>query len=206
MLCKKTANSKGCDGLLGAGKTVTENRKGDRCLFWQIEAGIEYQAPAVVKFNFFRTRTAHDSYAVVSNQSVLYAKRHDMTETGLPKDRVPAIRVPAMPKDANEGGSIFGGWIMSYVDIAGSLPAVVRAKGPVVTRAVESFEFKKPVFVGDVISCYADIISEGKSSIKVKVEVYSQSIAKGEIVCNKVTEAVLVYVAIGGDRKPRHLP
>ena len=129
-----------------------------------------------------------------------------MTEVGLPEGRIPIIRVPAMPADANAGGSIFGGWIMSYVDIAGSMPALVRAKGPVVTRAVESFEFKKPVFVGDVISCYADIISEGKSSIKVKVEVYSQSITKGETTCNKVTEAVLVYVAIGDDRKPRHLP
>ena len=129
-----------------------------------------------------------------------------MAEDCLPKDKIPAIRVPAMPADANAGGSIFGGWIMSYVDIAGSMPALVRAKGPIVTRAVESFEFKKPVFVGDVISCYADIISEGKSSIKVKVEVYAQSITKGEVTCNKVTEAVLVYVAIGEDRKPRHLP
>ena len=129
-----------------------------------------------------------------------------MAEDCLPKDKIPAIRVPAMPADANAGGSIFGGWIMSYVDIAGSMPALVRAKGPIVTRAVESFEFKKPVFVGDVISCYADIISEGKSSIKVKVEVYAQSITKGEVSCNKVTEAVLVYVAIGEDRKPRHLP
>ena len=129
-----------------------------------------------------------------------------MAEDCLPKDKIPAIRVPAMPADANAGGSIFGGWIMSYVDIAGSMPALVRAKGPIVTRAVESFEFKKPVFVGDVISCYANIISEGKSSIKVKVEVYAQSITKGEVTCNKVTEAVLVYVAIGEDRKPRHLP
>ena len=129
-----------------------------------------------------------------------------MTEVGLPEGRIPVIRVPAMPADANAGGSIFGGWIMSYVDIAGSMPALVRAKGPIVTRAVESFEFQKPVFVGDVVSCYADIISEGKSSIKVKVEVYSQSITKGETVCRKVTEAVLVYVAIGEDRKPRHLP
>lgn len=129
-----------------------------------------------------------------------------MTDMCLPKDRIPVIRVPAMPADANAGGSIFGGWIMSHVDIAGSLPALKRAKGPVVTRAVESFEFKKPVFIGDLISCYADIISEGKTSIKVRVEVYSQSVTKGEVVCNKVTEAVLVYVAIGDDRRPRALP
>ena len=129
-----------------------------------------------------------------------------MSETCLPKDRIPAIRVPAMPSDANAGGSIFGGWIMSHVDVAGSMPALVRARGPIVTRAVESFEFKRPVFVGDVISCYADIISEGKTSIKVKVEVYAESVNKGDITCNKVTEAILVYVAIGENRKPRALP
>lgn len=129
-----------------------------------------------------------------------------MTEECLPKDRTPAIRVPAMPKDANAGGSIFGGWIMSHVDIAGSIPALVRAKGAIVTRAVESFEFIKPVFVGDMISCYADIISEGRTSVKVKVEVYSEGISKGVVVCNKVSEAVLVYVAIDEGRKPRRLP
>lgn len=65
-----------------------------------------------------------------------------MTEAGLPEDRVPVIRVPATPTKANKGGSVFGGWIMSQVDIAGSIPAEVRAKGPIVTRAVDSFEFK----------------------------------------------------------------
>ena len=129
-----------------------------------------------------------------------------MTEVCLPKGKIPAIRVPAMPGDANAGGSIFGGWIMSHVDIAGSIPALERAKGPIVTRAVESFEFKKPVFVGDIISCYAEIVSEGRTSMKVKVEVFAENIHKGEITCNKVTEAVLIYVAINENRKPRGLP
>lgn len=129
-----------------------------------------------------------------------------MSETCLPEGRVPVLRVPAMPADANAGGSIFGGWIMSNVDIAGSIPALKRAKGPIVTRSVESFVFRKPVFVGDVISCYADIIGEGRSSIKVKVEVFAESIEKGEVSCRKVTAAILVYVAIDDDRKPRALP
>ena len=129
-----------------------------------------------------------------------------MTEDYLPNDKIPAIRVPAMPGDANAGGSIFGGWIMSHVDVAGSIPALERARGPIVTRAVESFEFKKPVFVGDLISCYADIISEGKTSIKVKVEVYAENIHNGVVSCTKVTEAVLVYVAIDENRRPRALP
>ena len=72
----------------------------------------------------------------------------------LPENKIPIIRVPAMPADLNEGGTVFGGWIMSQVDIAGSIPAAERAKGPVVTRAVDSFEFKKPVFAGDVITVH----------------------------------------------------
>jgi acyl-CoA thioesterase YciA len=129
-----------------------------------------------------------------------------MSEVTLPEDRMPVLRVPARPRDANMGGTIFGGWIMSHVDIAGSIPALERAKGAVVTRAVDSFEFKKPVFIGDLVSCYADIVSTGKSSIKVMVEVYAERMRKGVTDCVKVTEATLVYVAIDEHGKPRPLP
>ena len=129
-----------------------------------------------------------------------------MSENCLPEDMMPVLRVPARPLDANEGGSIFGGWIMSNVDIAGSVPALERARGPVVTRAVDSFEFKKPVFVGDLVSCYAKIIETGKTSVKVKVEVFVERLHKGETATEKVTEATLVYVAIDENRKPRALP
>jgi acyl-CoA thioesterase YciA len=129
-----------------------------------------------------------------------------MTENYLPEGMMPVLRLPARPQDANEGGSIFGGWIMSNVDIAGSVPALERAKGPVVTRAVDSFEFKKPVFVGDLVSCYAKIVETGRTSIKVKVEVFVERLHKGETTCEKVTEATLVYVAIDENRKPRALP
>ncbi len=123
----------------------------------------------------------------------------------LPTDRLPAIRVVAMPKDTNAGGSIFGGWIMSQIDIAGAIPALERAKGRVVTVAVNSMEFHEPVFVGDVVSCYADIVKTGRSSITIKVEVYSErNPACKEIV--KVTEAELTYVALDENRKPRPLP
>ncbi len=128
------------------------------------------------------------------------------SEDSLPENRMPVIRVPARPADQNPGGSIFGGWIMSYVDIAGSIPALKRVCGPVVTRAVDSFEFKKSVFVGDLVSCYADIISEGRTSIKVKVEVYAERMKRGETLCIKVTEATLTYVAIDESRKPKVLP
>jgi len=129
-----------------------------------------------------------------------------MSETGLPKGKIPVIRVPARPLDANKGGNIFGGWIMSQVDIAGSIPAEIRAKGRIVTRAVDSFEFKKPVFIGDLISCYADVIDVGRTSIKVKVDVYAQRINGAKIEAIMVTEATLTYVAIDEDGRPRAVP
>ncbi|MDT8281205.1 MAG: acyl-CoA thioesterase [Gammaproteobacteria bacterium] len=127
----------------------------------------------------------------------------NLVEDRLPENEIPVIRVPARPADQNPDGSIFGGWIMSYVDIAGSIPALARVRGPVVTRAVDSFEFKKPVFVGDLISCYANIVSEGRTSMKVKVVVYAERMKKGDACCIKVTEAVLTYVAIDENRRPK---
>ena len=73
-------------------------------------------------------------------------------EVKLPADKQPAVRVMPMPSDANVHGDVFGGWIMSQVDIAGSIPAVVRANGRVATVAVNSFVFKQPVYVGDLVS------------------------------------------------------
>ena len=129
-----------------------------------------------------------------------------MIATHLPVGKIPVIRLLATPADANKGGSIFGGWIMSQVDIAGSIPAELRAKGAIVTRAVDSFEFKKPVFVGDLISCYAEVIAEGHSSIKVKVDVYAQRMRAENIETIMVTEATLTYVAIDLNGRPRALP
>jgi acyl-CoA thioesterase YciA len=100
---------------------------------------------------------------------------------------------------------VFGGWIMAQVDVAGSLPAVRRANGRVATIAVNSFLFKNPVFVGDLLSFYADIVKVGNTSITVYVEVYAE---RNRLQTNvvKVTEATLTYVATGADRKPRQLP
>ncbi|HQS58120.1 MAG: acyl-CoA thioesterase [Gallionellales bacterium 35-53-114] len=120
-------------------------------------------------------------------------------------NREPTIRVAAMPSDANYSGDMFGGWIMGQVDIAGSIPALHRAKGRVVTVSVNSFVFKEPIFMGDIVSFYAEIIKVGRTSITVDVQVYAQR-DPAKPVCVKVTEAVLTYVAIGEDRKPRVLP
>ena len=130
----------------------------------------------------------------------------DSLPDSLPIGRMPVIRVPARPADQNPGGSIFGGWIMSQVDIAGSIPALERVRGPVVTRAVDSFEFRKPVFVGDLVSLYAEIISEGRTSLKVKVEVYAERMRQETTAVVKVTEAILTYVAIDKNRRPIRLP
>lgn len=119
--------------------------------------------------------------------------------------RQPTIRVAAMPSDANYTGDIFGGWLMGQVDIAGSIPAVHRARGRVATVAVNSFVFKQPIFVGDVVSFYTHIVKVGKSSITVDVEVYVQR-NPANPVCLKVTEATLTYVAVGEDRRPRVVP
>ncbi|HSU44544.1 MAG TPA: acyl-CoA thioesterase [Casimicrobiaceae bacterium] len=118
---------------------------------------------------------------------------------------MPALRVTPMPADANFHGDIFGGWIMSQVDIAGAIPASRRARGRVATVAVNSFVFKEPVLIGDVVSIYATIERTGRTSITVAVEVYAQRNPDAEIVV-KVTEASLTYVAVGADRRPRELP
>jgi acyl-CoA thioesterase YciA len=118
---------------------------------------------------------------------------------------LPALRVTPMPADANANGDIFGGWIMSQVDIAGSVPAARRARGRIATVAVNSFVFKQPVLVGDLVSFYATIEKTGRTSITVSVEVYAQRNPDQEVTV-KVTEASLTYVAVGPDRKPRELP
>src|SRR6185503_4783656 len=122
--------------------------------------------------------------------------------TNLPTGKDPILRVAPMPRDSNQTGDIFGGWIMAQVDIAGSIPAMRLAKGRVATVAVNSFQFKQPVLVGDVISLYADVVRVGRTSITVNVEVYAQRRPEREEVV-KVTEATLTYVAIDSDRNPR---
>ncbi len=125
--------------------------------------------------------------------------------TNLPEGKSPTLRVMPMPADANVHGDVFGGWIMAQVDIAGSLPAVRRSNGRVATIAVNSFLFKQPVFVGDLLSFYAEIVKVGNTSITVYVEVFAErNRLQTETV--KVTEATLTYVATDESRKPRQIP
>ena len=124
----------------------------------------------------------------------------DSMVNGLP-DGQPTTRVLAMPTDTNASGDIFGGWIMSHVDIAASIAAHRRARTRAVTVAVNSFQFKKPVFVGDLISCYAKIEKVGSTSLTVFVEVYAER-GRQQTETVKVTEATLTFVAIDEDGRP----
>ena len=121
-------------------------------------------------------------------------------------DEQPVLRIVPMPADTNAHGTIFGGWVMAQVDIAGSIPAWARAEGPVVTVAVNSFQFKEAVFVGDIVSFYARVMKVGRTSITVDVEVFAQRGRGGKRDVVRVTEAQLTYVAVDANRKPRALP
>ena len=126
--------------------------------------------------------------------------------TSLPPGEQPVLRIVPMPADTKAHGTIFGGWVMSQVDIAGSVAAYERAAGPTVTIAVNSFVFKEPVFVGDLVSFYARVCRVGRTSVTVDVEVFAQRGLQGRAETVKVTEAQLTYVAIDGQRRPRPLP
>jgi len=120
-------------------------------------------------------------------------------------DQQPTLRVVPMPADANQHGDIFGGWVMSQVDIAGGVAAARRARGRVATVAVNSFVFKQPVLIGDQVSFYSEITHVGRTSITVDVQVYAQRNPR-DLICVKVTEASLTYVATDAERRPREVP
>src|SRR5690348_6098094 len=110
-------------------------------------------------------------------------------------DVEPTLRVTTRPNDANPGGDIFGGWLMSQIDMAGAIVAKRRAQGPVVTVAVKDLIFIKPIFVYDVVSFYAKIEKVGKTSMTVKLIVFSERYPKFWTAI-KVAEATVVYVAV----------
>jgi acyl-CoA thioesterase YciA len=130
---------------------------------------------------------------------------HQPAGLTLPKGKIPALRVVPMPADANHNGDIFGGWIMAQVDVAGGIVAGRVARGRVATVSVNSFVFKQPVQIGDVLSLYADVLRVGNTSITVDVQVFAER-GREEAKIVKVTEAVLTYVAIDLKGKPRAVP
>jgi acyl-CoA thioesterase YciA len=124
--------------------------------------------------------------------------------TGKPPQCEPALRAIAMPADANPHGDIFGGWLLSQMDLAGGTVATRRAKGRTATVAVTAMTFHRPVFIGDEVTCYAEIIKVGTTSITVKVESWVRRGTGDEQIA--VTEGLFAYVAVGSDRRPRPVP
>jgi acyl-CoA thioesterase YciA len=117
------------------------------------------------------------------------------------------LRTLAMPADTNPSGDIFGGWIMSQMDLGGAILAKELSRGRIVTVAVDGMSFHRPVAVGDVVCVYGECVHVGRTSMKVKVEVWVKKVTGeqiGERFC--VTEATFSYVAISSDKRPRVIP
>ncbi len=121
-----------------------------------------------------------------------------------PNQHEAALRTMAMPADANPSGDIFGGWLLSQMDLAGSAPAALRAQGRVVTVAVDAMTFHEPVEVGDEVSCYAAVKKVGRTSITVEVEAWKRKKHERERI--KVTEGTFTYVKIDEHRRPQPVP
>ena len=115
--------------------------------------------------------------------------------------REPVIRAAPMPSDVNHNGDIFGGWVMSQMDIAGGVVAAGRARGRVVTVAVERMRFNQPIRVGDIVSIYAQVLRVGRTSVAVQMETLVTRRLDPQPI--KVTEGVYTYVAIDENGRPR---
>jgi acyl-CoA thioesterase YciA len=120
-----------------------------------------------------------------------------------------ALQTIAMPRDTNANGDIFGGWLLSQMDLAGGIAAARIARGRVATVAIDRMSFLVPVKVGAVVSCHTEVLSIGRSSIQVRVEVWA-SAPRAEWINanaqNKVTEGTFVFVAIDQNGRTRPVP
>jgi acyl-CoA thioesterase YciA len=112
-----------------------------------------------------------------------------------------ALRTVAMPAFANPHGDIFGGWLLSQMDLAGGTVASRQANGRVATVAITAMTFHRPVFVGDEVSCYAEIVKTGRTSTTVKIQAFARRGRTGEII--EVTEGLFTYVAVNSEGRPR---
>lgn len=128
------------------------------------------------------------------------------THIDLPANRQPTMRVVGTQPDANPNGDIFGGWLMSQIDIAASIVAIERSKGWVATVAVNHLQFVAPIFVGDIVSFYADIVKIGKTSMTIDVKVFAQRCKTNYEKCVKVSDSTLTFVAVESPGKSRLIP
>jgi acyl-CoA thioesterase YciA len=116
----------------------------------------------------------------------------------------PAVRTLAMPADTNPSGDIFGGWVIAQMDLAAGIVAARRAQGRVATVALDGLSFHRPVYVGDLVSCHADVVKVGRTSMTIKVDTYVIRSRTMEEV--KVTEGHFTMVAIDAEGRPRPVP
>jgi acyl-CoA thioesterase YciA len=116
----------------------------------------------------------------------------------------PAVRTLAMPADTNPAGDIFGGWVLAQMDLAAGIVAHLRARSRVVTAALDGMAFHRPVYVGDLVSCYAKVTGVGRTSMTVQVDTFARRGRTGEEV--KVTEGRFTVVAIDEEGRPRPVP
>jgi acyl-CoA thioesterase YciA len=127
-----------------------------------------------------------------------------MPQTGETPIGEPVIRTVAMPADTNPAGDIFGGWLMAQMDLAAGNAAARRARGRCATVAADSMVFHSPVFVGDEVSLFADVLRVGRTSLSIRIEAWRRSRDGDD--CFKVTEATFTFVAIDEQRRPRPVP
>jgi acyl-CoA thioesterase YciA len=121
-----------------------------------------------------------------------------------PPQTEPALRAIAMPADTNPHGDIFGGWLLSQMDLAGSTLTTRRSKGRTVTVAITGISFHRPVFVGDEVSCYVELLKVGQTSLTVSIQSWVRRGVGSEAI--PVTEGVFTYVAVDAEGKPRPVP
>ena len=153
---------------------------------------MNHEYPAVLP-----TMSTHAHNARPSPKRPFLDRLQDSTET-----HELVLKVVPMPADCNANGDIFGGWVMAQVDVAGAIAAFRKTRGRTATVAVKEFIFKQPVRVGDILSFYASVQRVGNTSITICVEVYAETFNdQGRYL--KVTDAVVTYVAIDEEGKPR---
>lgn len=116
----------------------------------------------------------------------------------------PTIRTLAMPADLNPSGDVFGGWLVSQMDIAGGVAAAMRAQGRTVTVAIDAMVFHRPMHLGDLLSCYCTLTRVGHTSLAYRIEAWARRRATGH--SEKITEGQFTYVALGSDGRPRPVP
>ena len=122
-------------------------------------------------------------------------------ETRRPERNTPTIRTIAMPADTNPAGDIFGGWLLAQMDLAAGAAAARRARGRCATIAIDAMQFLKPVYVGDEVSLYAEVIAVGRTSLQIAVEAWRRSRESEDT--EQVTRGRFTFVAIDGERRPR---